>query len=46
MCLNDRRPKGIWQAVKWRAISDGFKESFEDHGSKHATLQAHYEHFE
>ena len=27
MCLNDRRPKGIWQAVKWRAIPDGFKES-------------------
>ena len=27
MCLNDRRPKSIWQAVKWRAIPDGFKES-------------------
>ena len=27
MCLNDRRPQGIWQAVK-RAVSDGFKWSF------------------
>ena len=26
MCLNDCRPKSIWQAVKWHAISDGFKE--------------------
>ena len=34
MCLNDRRPQGIWQAVKWRAIPDGFKQSFKVRNSQ------------
>ena len=34
MRLNDRRPQGIWQAVKWRAIPNGFKQSFKVRNSQ------------
>ena len=28
MSLYDRRPQGILQVVEWRAVPDGFKQSF------------------